>query len=122
MQKVRLKRRAKRSNAKGEQVRSLVQYLTPDARTSLANLYQVPSAVVDAVIQLFPTGTRLALVAANLAEPDEGGVAGRQAIRLTPIAYDVIAYLAQLANSDPQFEDWTDKEELSGKPPSGNQR
>jgi hypothetical protein len=89
---------------------TLVDCLTPDVVTSLVNLHHVPDDVTNAVVQLLPIGTRFALIGAELAEPADI-VAGRQKIRLTPLAYEVMEYLATHEDPDSNFEDWTRAEE-----------
>lgn len=88
--------------------------LTPDLKTTLANLDGAPRDVVNAVIQLLPMGSRTSLLNLQLASKVSHGSApyANGILKLTPLGYDVIRYVARRVERSPEeFTDWTVKED-----------
>lgn len=66
----------------------VVEYLTPDLRGFLGDLFGSPESIVQAAVQLLPFGSRSALQATGMVVPDRGSEPG---IRLTTLGFEVIA-------------------------------
>lgn len=75
----------------------VLQYLTPDAVTTLAGLNQAPESVAQAVVQLLPFGTRAALEQLKLVTgvPPTKDRPFRR-LTLLPLAYEVMAVAASM--------------------------
>lgn len=79
-------------------------YLPPEAQDALASLHGAPASVCQAVVQLLPLGSRIALEQSGLArERDVPGDHYR--LVLTPMAYEVMEAAAASAEGFNVAED-----------------
>lgn len=77
------------------------QYLTPGLLQFLADMDGAPMSIVQAAVQVLPFGSRSALLATGLATADGSGAgpAGETGLRLTPLAFEVMAEAAAPAEA-----------------------
>lgn len=96
-----------------QQLEELIdKYITPVTQTTLANLHGSAPEIIDMVIQTVPVASRAGLVAAGLATQSGSGPESRLTVHLKPVAYEVMAVLAERARTNPAgFDNWTRNED-----------
>lgn len=82
-----------------------LQWLTPSLIGVLASLHGAPRDLAEAAVQLLPFGSRTALEIRGLAEPVGDEVNGYRTLRLTDLAFEVMAEAAMAAESTPEAVD-----------------
>lgn len=86
-----------------------LNWLTPDAITTLGNLHGAPRAVIESVIQLLPFGSRAALEEQEIVISSDRPVKGssHRTLFLTDYGYAVIAEAAKCNEARPEtVTDW----------------
>lgn len=86
-----------------ERIEEALKVLLPETLSTLGSLSDAPVAVAQAVMQLLPFGSRVALEDLEIVRPgSEVDNQGHAVLELTPFGFDVVDAAAKLGEEDPE--------------------